>query len=134
MPSAILMGPWNAKTTNERTQVRSKRSDGLASEITEVESAIALVASGSASNVVTLSGLRFGEQGRRSDSSPRGSRSRRSPRTGVWPDDDGLRPDACGGSMSSRHGPFARVLFVEDDLPLAASRSRSTCALAATMP
>jgi len=33
----------------------------LASEITEVESAIALVASGSAS-LVTLSGLRFGEQ------------------------------------------------------------------------
>jgi hypothetical protein len=33
----------------------------LASEITEVESAIALVASGSASGV-TLSGLRFGEQ------------------------------------------------------------------------
>jgi hypothetical protein len=33
----------------------------LASEITEVESAIALVASGSASTV-TLSGLRFGEQ------------------------------------------------------------------------
>jgi hypothetical protein len=33
----------------------------LASEVTEVESAIALVASGSASTV-TLSGLRFGEQ------------------------------------------------------------------------
>ncbi|HEY1168018.1 MAG TPA: hypothetical protein VGE81_03405 [Candidatus Limnocylindrales bacterium] len=59
----------------------------LASEVTEVESAIALVASGAASRV-TLSGLRFGEQlARRFGAEARARGVRLEPI--LWPEDVG---------------------------------------------
>ncbi|MGA2512896.1 MAG: hypothetical protein ABSG37_04675 [Candidatus Limnocylindrales bacterium] len=59
----------------------------LASEVAEVESAMALVISGSASRI-TLSGLRFGDQvARRFDSEARSKGVRLEPI--LWPEDAG---------------------------------------------
>jgi len=75
--------PVRPTTSRDPKETRHR----LASEITEVESAMALVVSGSASRV-TLSGLRFGEQlARRFEADARASGLRLDPI--LWPEDAG---------------------------------------------
>ncbi len=75
--------PARPTTSRDPDETRHR----LASEITEVESAMALVASGAASRI-TLSGLRFGEQlALRFEADARANGLRLDPI--LWPEDAG---------------------------------------------